>query len=87
MGDSDINFVLTVIFDAKRIGHGISRDLVKNAYMRDIQMRGVREPPIVSEKWIDYYWNRLSSIPYERLEKASHSRERLTKLLISLLGK
>jgi len=87
MGNADVEFVIAVVNEVKRSGGGFTKDLLRNCYMADLNQKGVNEPPTVSEKWIDYYWARLNSISFDRIEKAASSAQRLSKLLIEVLGK
>ena len=87
MSNSDVEFINKVISEVKRSGRSFTKDLLKDCYFDDLQGRGVSEPPIVSDKWIDYYWQQLGKIPYKRLEKAAASSQKLAKLLVEVLGK
>jgi hypothetical protein len=87
MNSSDVEFAGEIVRNVKQRGRQFTRDLVKDVYLDDLRNRGVAEAPAVSEKWINYYWQRLSSVPYNRLERAASSPQKLAKLLIELLGK
>lgn len=87
MSAADVQFVQAAIAEAKQNGRAFSRDVLKDCYYADLKQRGATELPAVSEKWIDLYWQGLSSIPYDQLERTAKSTPKLTKLLIELLGK
>lgn len=87
MSAADVQFVQVVVAEAKKNGSALSRDLLKDCYYADLKLRGAMELPAVSEKWIDFFWERLSSIPFDQLERAAKSKPKLTQLLIELLGK
>lgn len=87
MSNTDINFVAGVVEEVKRSEKPFSRDVLSDCYFKDLQQRGINEQLVVSEKWIDYYWKRFSSVPFDVLERASTSTPKLAKLLVELLGK
>lgn len=87
MSNADVNFVLEIIEEVKRSGRAFSRDVLRDCYFEDLQKRGTNEKPAVSEKWIEYYWQRLNSVPFDRIERTASSTPRLAKLLVELLGK
>lgn len=87
MSFADVQFVQATIAEVKQSGRALSRDVLKDSYYADLKRRGATELPTVSERWIDFYWERLSSIPFDQLERAAKSTPKLTKLLIELLGK
>lgn len=87
MSNADVNFVLEIIEEVKRSGRAFSRDVLRDCYFEDLQKRGASEKPLVSEKWIDYYWQRLNSVPFDQIVSTASSIPKLAKLLAELLGK
>lgn len=87
MSAADVQFVQAAVAEAKQNGRTFSRDVLKDCYYADLKLRGATELPAVSEKWVDFYWERLSSIPFDRLDRNAKSAPKITKLLIELLGK
>lgn len=87
MSADDVQFVQAVVAEVKRSGRAFSRDALAACYYTDLKQRGAAEAPAASEKWIDYYWERLSIVSFAKLEQAAKSVPKLTDLLIELLGK
>jgi len=87
MGLDDLQFVRTIIAEARRNGGVVSRNVIKECYYADVEKNGVVESMTVSEKWIDYYSKKLNGVPFSQLERASRSATEFPKLLMTLLGK
>lgn len=64
MSTDDVAFVRAILAAASLNGEGISRDAVERIYYADMAVRENVEPAAASEKWIDYYIERLTSIPF-----------------------
>jgi len=87
MSTNDLLFVKTIITGAIQHNHAISRDIVKDCYYADLKQNGTTEPIAISDKWIDYYFEQLCSIPFNQLEHASRSTTKFSHLLMQLFGK
>jgi hypothetical protein len=69
MSNADVSFVSRLLKLKVNEGFEYSRPLFAKCYLSDLSERGVQEALEVSEKWIDFYWQRLGPVPFGRLEQ------------------
>lgn len=86
MENVDIDFVRSIV-DEVNNGQQFSRDLIFSCYVQDLKTRQLSESMVVSEKWVDYYWERLSNAPFDRIRKVASSTPKLAKVLLEVLGR
>lgn len=87
MSNQNLKLMRRVVDEVSLSGRAYSKDVFRDCYFADLSEAGDQEPLAVSEKWIDYYWARLKSVPFQRLLSASVSDERLAKLLLTIFNK
>ena len=68
-------------------GRPIVRETLAESYYEHISGSGDSEPESVSEKWIDYFWKKLSDLPKDSLNNGLISEQSLAKLAYRVLGK
>ncbi|MET4028459.1 hypothetical protein ABIE59_004010 [Marinobacter sp. MBR-99] len=86
MSNADLELAKCVV---RKVADGApySRETIASCYyeqLKDTHSQEVRE---VSEKWIDYIWNRLEQVHFNRIASSASSDERLAKVLYEALGK
>ena len=68
-------------------GLPVSRETLAESYYEQISSSVDNEPESVSEKWIDYFWNKMTVLTKESLVRGLASEHALTKLAYTVLGK
>jgi hypothetical protein len=68
-------------------GRPYVRDVFRDCYLAELAASAGQEAAPVSEKWINFYWQKLEKVPPQRLINSAASDEKLAALLVSVLGK
>lgn len=87
MSNLDIDLIKCLVHEVSSGSRSYSRDALSYCYFEELKKRGGVETTAVSEKWIDYLWQRIGQVKFEHLASASRSEDRLAKLLMELIGK
>jgi hypothetical protein len=87
MSNSDIELIKALIHEVASGARPYSRETLRYCYLEHLSRRNIAEAAAVSEKWIDHFWNGISSVPFEQLARVSRSDDKLARLLMEKLGK
>jgi hypothetical protein len=83
MSNSEFD-LLRCILKKMSQGRSLTRELVADCYYSSAP-KGSTEKKSVSEKWIDFFTDRLRTIPHDELLAAQHGRGKMGDLLHKLL--
>lgn len=65
----------------------LNKETFRKAYYEQLKESGENESVNVSEKWIDYFWLRLSKLSKSELKDGLKSENYMTDLCYKVLGK
>lgn len=65
----------------------LNKETFRQAYYEQLKQSGENESANVSEKWIDYFWLRLSKLSKNELKDGLNSENYMTDLCYKFLGK
>lgn len=87
MSDADLELARCIVRKVIVDDDPYARETIASCYYEQLKDARSQETQEVSEKWIDYIWDRLEKVPFDEMARAVSSDERLAKLLYEALGK
>lgn len=87
MSNETLELIKAYANDVVEANAAVSKNTLQSCYLEQLSKSGVIEPEIVSNKWIDYFWKRLSPLSKNQLAQALKTENTLKELSYTLFGK